>query len=194
MLRRLRKLRMRKILNRFEVSTGGQVLWYLTATQVEKMQSTFVMKNISRNALIHDLKVNDLRILFHEKNVGRSWKSGHYFRHLASLKKKPEDRSSDTIPDWLVTINNRVCALELELHLKSRDRLYHVFRTYVNNKSIATLWYVVPTEFMRKRLLHHVESFVRHRDKNWFKVSLFSELEVELNMLTPPAHSVSRSS
>lgn len=193
MLRRLRKLHQRKILNRFEVSRGGQVLWYLTSSQVELMKSNFVIKGINKNALNHDLKVNDLRVQFEQKNVGASWKSGHYLRHKASANKKPEERTSDTIPDWLVTINNRVCALEVELHIKSKDRLYNVFRTYSNAKSISTLWYVVPTESMRKRLLRHVETFLRHRDKNWFKVSIFSEIESELNLLTVPAHSVSKS-
>jgi hypothetical protein len=56
---------------------------------------------------------------------------------------------------------------------------------------ISTLWYIVPTELMRKRLLRHVESFTSYRDKNWFKVSLFSEVENELNLPTVPAHSVS---
>jgi hypothetical protein len=194
MLRRLRKLRMRKILNRFEVSRGGEVLWYLTSSQVEHLDSHFVIKGINKNALNHDLKVNDLRIQFEQKNVGASWKSGHYLRHKASAKKKPEERSSDTIPDWLVTIGNQVCAIEIELHIKSKDRLYNVFRTYSNAKAISTLWYIVPTESMRKRLLRHVESFTRYRDKNWFKVSLFSEVENELNLLTVPAHSVSKSS
>lgn len=193
MLRRLRKLHQGKILNRLEVSKGGQVLWYLTASQVEQMKSTFVMKGINRNALTHDLRVNDLRIEFHQKNVGSTWKSGHYFRHLANLKKKPEDRSSDTIPDWVVTIGNRVYALEVELNFKSKDRLWKVFRTYVNNKHLSTLWYIVPTETMRRKLLRYVAPFLSYRDKNWFKVSLFSELDRELNLLTPHAHSVGHS-
>ena len=193
MLRRLRVLKRRKILNRFEVSTGGQVLWYLTPNHVEKMGSTFVMKHINKNALTHDLLVNDLRLQFEQKKLGLSWKSGHYFRHKMSANKKPEERSSDTIPDWLVTINNRVCALEVELHLKSKDRIFKVFRTYSNNKAVSLLWYFVPTEAMRKRLLRYVVPFTDYRGKSWFKVSLLSEVDHELSMLTVPAHSVSKS-
>jgi hypothetical protein len=192
MLRRLRVLNHRKILNRFEVSFGGQVLWSLTPGQVEKMGSTFVIKNINKNALTHDLLVNDLRLKFEQFSVGKSWKSGHYFRHKFSANKKPEERSSDTIPDWLVTINNRVCALEVELHLKSKDRMLKVFETYSNNKAISLLWYFVPTEAMRKKLLREAIPFTNYRGKQWFKVSLVTEVDRELSMLTVPPHSVSR--
>jgi hypothetical protein len=194
MLRRLRVLNHRKILNRFEVSFGGQVLWSLTPAQVEKMGSTFVIKNINKNAVTHDLLVNDLRLKFEQYKAGKSWKSGHYFRHKFSANKKPEERSSDTIPDWLVTINNRVCALEVELHLKSKDRMLKVFETYSNNKAISLLWYFVPTETMRKKLLRDVIPFTNYRGKQWFKVSLISEVDRELRLLTVPPHSVSKSS
>src|SRR5690606_25056367 len=157
----------RKILNRFEVSTGGQVLWYLTPGQVEKMGSTFVMKNISKNALTHDLLVNDVRLHFEQLGIGSVWRSGHYLRHKFSANKKLEDRSTDTIPDWLVTINNRVCALEVELHLKSKDRMLRVFREYTNNKAVSVLWYFVPTETLRKRLLKRVAPFIQYRGKQW---------------------------
>jgi hypothetical protein len=194
MLRRLRVLNHRKILNRFEVSFGGQVLWSLTPAQVEKMGSTFVIKNINKNAVTHDLLVNDLRLKFEQYKAGKSWKSGHYFRHKFSANKKPEERSSDTIPDWLVTINNRVCALEVELHLKSKDRMLKVFETYSNNKAISLLWYFVPTETMRKKPLRDVIPFTNYRGKQWFKVSLISEVDRELRLLTVPPHSVSKSS
>lgn len=191
MLRRLRVLKQQKRLNRFEVSTGGQVLWYLTPSQVEQMKGKLVIKKINKNVLNHDLLVNDLRLQFEQQKVGSSWKSGHYFKHLASLKKKLEDSASDTIPDWVVTIHHRVCALEVELHLKSKERMLKVFRTYSDNKEISLIWYFVPTESMRKRLLHHVEPFIKYRGRGWFKVSLFSEVEDCLKLLTDPAHSVS---
>jgi hypothetical protein len=64
MLRRLRVLKKKKVLNRFESSKGGTVLWSLTGRQSSLMGSDFVMRNINRSALEHDLMVNDLRIQF----------------------------------------------------------------------------------------------------------------------------------
>lgn len=192
MLRRLRILHKKKILTRSESSKGGIVLWSLSRTQVLQMGSEFVMKSINRSTLNHDLLVNDLRIQFDQKSVGSSWKSGHYFRFKASLGKSPLERNSDTIPDWIVTIKNKVCALEVELNLKSNSRMQKVLNLYVRKESIAHLWYFVPNEKMRQRLLKLALPYEKYRGKGWFRVSLLKDVSEELMVLTVPAHSVSR--
>ena len=192
MLRRLRILNKKKILVRFESSKGGTVLWTLSRTHVLSMGSEFVMKSVNRNTLIHDLLVNDLRIQFDQKGVGSSWKSGHYFRFKASLGKNPEERLPDTIPDWIVTIKNKIYALEVELNLKSTARIQRVLNLYSRKESIAHLWYFVPNEKMRQRLLKIALPYERYRGKDWFKVSLLKNVETSLEVLTGTAHSVSR--
>ena len=192
MLRRLRILNKKKILIRFESSKGGTILWTLSRSQVLQMGSEFVMKSINRSTLTHDLLVNDLRIQFEQKGIGSSWKSGHYFRFKASLGKGPEERLPDTIPDWIVTIRNKVCALEVELSLKSTSRIQRVFNLYTRKESIAHLWYFVPNEKMRQRLLRIALPYEKYRGKGWFKVSLLRDLETGLDVLTGTAHSVSK--
>lgn len=88
MLRRLRILKKKKVIDRFVSSKGGMILWTLTSKQVSKMGSDFVMKNINRSTLDHDLSVNDLRIQFELKNLGSSWRSSHYLRFKASAGRK----------------------------------------------------------------------------------------------------------
>jgi hypothetical protein len=161
--------------------------------KVQQMGSEFVMKSINRSTLAHDLLVNDLRFQFDQKRVGSSWKSGHYFRFKASLGKSPEERLPDTIPDWIVTIKNKVCALEVELNLKSAYRIQRVLNLYYRKESIAHLWYFVPNEKMRQRLMKLALPYEQYRGKGWFKVSLLRDVEASLEVLTGTAHSVSRS-
>ncbi len=193
MLRRLRILNKKKILIRFESSKGGTILWTLSRMKVQQMGSEFVMKSINRSTLAHDLLVNDLRIQFDQKGVGSSWKSGHYFRFKASVGRSPEERLPDTIPDWIVTIKNKVCALEVELNLKSTSRIQRVLNLYSRKESFAHLWYFVPNEKMRQRLLKIAAPYERYRGKDWFKVSLLKNVDAHLEVLTGAAHSVSRS-
>lgn len=192
-LRRLRILNKKKVLVRFESSKGGTILWTLSRMKVQQLGSEFVMKSINRSTLAHDLLVNDLRIQFDQKGVGSSWKSGHYFRFKASLGKSPEERLPDTIPDWIVTIKNKVCALEVELNLKSTSRIQRVLNLYYRKESIAHLWYFVPNEKMRQRLMKIALPYEQYRGKGWFKVSLLRDVEASLELLTGTAHSVSRS-
>lgn len=185
MLRRLRILKEKKVLNRFESSKGGAVLWSLTSRQSVKMGSDFVMRNINRSALEHDLLVNDLRIHLEANGIGRSWKSSHYLRFKASQGLKRDERLPETIPDWLVTIDDKVCALEVELNLKGVLRMERIFDLYADKKSIHQLWYFVPTEKMRQKLLFLANGYASYRGKNWVRVSLMSELTCLTEVPTP---------
>lgn len=190
-LRRLRKLKRKNVLKRFESSKGGTILWSLTPAQVRIMGSEFVMKNINRSTLVHDLLVNDLRIKFDEQGIGSSWRSGHYLRFKASAGKVPTDRIQDTIPDWLVTIGSKVFALEVELNFKGVQKMERILHLYSEKKSVRHLWYYVPTSTMQKKLLQVAQKFTYDRGKDWFKVSLLKELDEDLKVLTVPAQSVS---
>jgi hypothetical protein len=177
MLRRLRKLKKKKILNRFESARGGTVLWALMPSVVSQMENGFVVRNINRNTLTHDLLVNDVRYKLEQKNVGKSWTSGHYFRFRMSEDKKPKDRIEDTIPDWLVTIDGKMFALEVELNFKSKARMSDIFRVYQSKKSIAHLWYFVPSESIRQKILKCAQPYLSSRGRDWVKVTLLSELD-----------------
>jgi hypothetical protein len=177
MLRRLRKLKKKKILNRFESAKGGAVLWALAPSQVAQIDDGFVIKNINRNTLAHDLLVNDVRFKLEQKNIGKSWTSSHYFRFKMSEEKKLEDRLKDTIPDWLVTIEGKMFALEVELNFKSKARMRDIFSLYQNKKSISHLWYFVPSEKIRQKILKCAEPYLTYRGRGWVKVTLLSELD-----------------
>ena len=184
MLRRLRILKKKKVLTRFESSKGGTVLWTLTSREASKMGSDFVMRNINRSALEHDLLVNDLRIQFETSGIGRSWRSSHYLRFKASQGLKLGERLPETIPDWLVTIDEKVCALEVELNFKGVLRMERVFNLYADKKSIHQLWFFVPTEKMRQKLLFLANGYRTYRGKDWVRVSLLSELPCHIQVPT----------
>ena len=184
MLRRLRKLKKKKILNRFESAKGGTVLWSLTPSAVSQINDGFVIKKINRNTLAHDLLVNDVRLKLEQRSIGKGWTSSHYFRFKMSESRKPEERREDTIPDWLVTIDGKMVALEVELNFKSKTRMRDIFRLYQNKKSISNLWYFVPSESIRKKILNCAEPYLKYRGRDWVKVSLLSELELPTGLLT----------
>lgn len=184
MLRRLRILKKKKVIDRFVSSKGGMILWTLTSKQVCKMGSDFVMKNINRSTLDHDLLVNDLRVQFELKGLGSSWRSSHYLRFKASIGKKPNERLSETIPDWLVTLNGKVFAMEVELNFKGIKRMERVLSLYAVKKSIQHLWYFVPSEQMRIQLTKLAQKYVITRGKSWVKVSLLSEIDRAVEVLT----------
>lgn len=184
MLRRLRILKKKKVVDRFVSSKGGMVLWTLTSKQVSRMGSEFVMKNINRSTLEHDLSVNDLRIQFELKNLGSSWRSSHYLRFKASAGRRPQDRLPETIPDWLVTLKGRVFAIEVELNFKGIKRMERVLSLYADKKSIQHLWYFVPSIEMREKLLRLAQRYSITRGKSWVKVSLLSEIDRVVEVLT----------
>lgn len=184
MLRRLRILKKKKVVDRFVSSKGGMVLWTLTSKQVSRMGSDFVMKNINRSTLEHDLSVNDLRIQFELKNLGSSWRSSHYLRFKASAGRRPQDRLPETIPDWLVTLKGRVFAIEVELNFKGIKRMERVLSLYADKKSIQHLWYFVPSIEMREKLLRLAQRYSITRGKSWVKVSLLSEIDRVVEVLT----------
>lgn len=184
MLRRLRNLKKKKVIDRFESSKGGIILWTLTSKQVSKMGSDFVMKNINRSTLDHDLSVNDLRIHFELKGLGSSWRSSHYLRFKASAGRRPQERLPETIPDWLVTLKGRVFAIEVELNFKGIKRMERVLSLYAEKKSIQHLWYFVPSEQMKTQFIKLAQRYALTRGKSWIKVSLLSEIDRAVEVLT----------
>lgn len=184
MLRRLRILKKKKVLERFESSKGGTVIWTLSAKKVSSMGSDFIMKNINRSTLAHDMLVNDLRIQFELENMGSKWRSSHYLRFKASAGRRPLDRLTETIPDWLVTLKGRVFAIEVELNFKGMRRMERVFSLYAEKKSIQHLWYFVPSVEMKEKILRLAQKYAPIRGRHWIKVSLLTEVNHINEVLT----------
>lgn len=196
MLRRLRLLHKRKILNRYVSFKGGEIIWAIHPEFSKKIALDFVINTINRQNLNHDLIVNDVRVEVEKLgSIGLNWKSSHYFRYIVSLDKKNFDRLPDTIPDWFVSfnLNGRLvnCAIEVELHYKGKHRMERVLGLYAQKKSIGVLWYLVPTQSLKDKLLALGVSYQKMRGIGSFKVSLISEFNRDL-VAHSPAHCVSR--
>ena len=195
MLRRLRLLQKRKVLNRFVSFKGGEIIWAIHTEFARSIALDFVIKSINRQNLHHDLVVNDVRLLAEKLGIGSNWKSSHYFRFVASLDKKNLDRFPDTIPDWFVTFNLGGyvvnCALEVELHYKGKHKMERVLGLYAHKKSIGVLWYLVPNQSMKNKLVELGVTYQKMRGRGSFKVSLIDEFIQDLSAHSS-AHPVSR--
>jgi hypothetical protein len=194
MLRRLRLLHNKKVLSRFVSSRGGEIIWAIHPEYARRIALDFVIKNINRQNLLHDLVVNDVRLEADKLGLGSHWKSSHYFRFVASQDKKNIERLPDTIPDWFVTFNlaGRLvnCALEVELHYKGKHKMERVLGLYAQKKSIGVLWYLVPNQAMKNKLIELGVSYQKMKGRGSFKVSLIDEFIQDLSAYSP-AHSVS---
>jgi hypothetical protein len=191
MLRRLRLLHRRKVLSRFVSFKGGEIVWAIHPEYARKVALDFVIKSINRQTLLHDLLVNDVRLSVEQLGVSFHWKSSHYFRFIASLDKKNNDRLPDTIPDWFVSINGVNCALEVELHYKGKHKMERVLGLYAQKKSIGVLWYLVPNQLMKNKLMELGVSYQKMKGRGSFKVSLIDEFISDLSAYSS-AHPVSR--
>lgn len=136
-LRRLRKLKRKKILKRFESAKSGTVLWLLTPLAVSQINDGFLIKKINRNTLAHDLLVNDVRMKLEQRSIGKGWTSSHYFRFKMIESRKPEERREDTIPEGLVPIDGKMVSLKEELNFKSKTRMRDFLRLYQNLSRIC---------------------------------------------------------
>ncbi len=195
MLRRLRLLQKRKVLSRFTSFKGGEIIWAIHPEYARKIAQDFMIKSINRQNLYHDLVVNDVRLEVERLKLGSNWKSSHYFRFVASLDKKNLDRLPDTLPDWFVTLNLNGyavnCALEVELHYKGKHKMERVLGLYAQKKSIGVLWYLVPNQSMKNKLLELGVYYQKIKGRGSFKVSLIDEFIRDLSAYSS-AHPMSR--
>ncbi len=184
-LRRLRLLKTHGYLRRFKTGVNGECIWSLGKNAEDIMAQEIKIKGINRNSLVHDLKANDLRINLESKKLGNNFTSGYLLRHKASSNKSPYDRTPETIPDWIFSMKTkngiRIIALECELTYKGKRRMNDVFERYHNKKSINHLWYVVPTESFKVKLLNIFKNFPYKKSDSYLWVSTFSELEKSLD-------------
>ena len=70
--------------------SGPNLGAHVIGTQGEKLFAKDIkLKGINKNALSHDLMVNDLRIHLEKKRLGKSFISGFFLRAKASIGKSP---------------------------------------------------------------------------------------------------------
>jgi hypothetical protein len=179
-LRRLGILHRRKWIEPVSHWERGEFVWRLTPKTAKLLGSDFVVNAVNRNMLGHDLIVNDVRIAFERWGVGKSWKSGHFLKHVHAKKWPNSPEGKDNIPDWLCAMKSRsgfrTVALEVELHLKSRTRRVEVLRSYHENDNIKSVWYVFPNERFGAKLFESAESVVAAKPKTWLCWSLLDDV------------------
>lgn len=184
-LRRLRLLRGQEYLRRFKFGVNGECVWSLGKKAEKILAKDIKIHGINRNSLEHDLKTNDLRIDLESKKIGSNFISGFCLRHQASANKSPYNRSPETIPDWIfsmrMTSGAKIIALECELNYKGKRRMHYVFERYYKKSSIHHLWYVVPTESFKRKLLKIYKEYPLKKSDNYLFVSTFSEFEKSLD-------------
>lgn len=184
-LRRLRLLKGQEYLRRFKFGVNGECVWSLGKKSEKLLAKDIKIQGINRNSLEHDLKANDLRIDLERKEIGNNFISGFNLRHQASANKSPYDRTPDTIPDWIFSIRMtngmKIIALECELNYKGKRRMHYVFERYYKKSSIHHLWYVVPTESFKRKLLKIFREYPFKKSYSYLFVSTFSEFEKDLD-------------
>ncbi len=180
-LRRLRLLKGQEYLRRFKFGINGECVWSLGKKAEKLLAKDIKIFGINRNTLDHDLKSNELRIDLEAKSIGSNFVSGFYLRHQSRINKPPLDRLPDTIPDWIFSMKTttgvKIIALECELNYKGKRRMHYVFERYYKKSSIHHLWYVVPTESFKRKLLKIFREFPLKISDSYLFVSTFSDFE-----------------
>lgn len=187
-LRRLRKLKDKGYLRRFIGGDIGDRIWTLGKKAERVMAQEIKLKAINRNSLGHDLMANELRIHLESEKIGKNYVSGFTLRHKASVEKNPYDRTKDTIPDWIFSIKTKqgvtVIALECEINYKGKHRMVNIFDKYFAKERIHYLWYVVPNEPFKKRILKCFEDVYHRKGKYYLWVSTFDEFFIGKNEIS----------
>ena len=142
-LRRLRKLGKRGLIQKTSGSEKGALVWSVTAKGGALIGESSGYGHINRNTLEHDILVSEVRLVLEEIGVSREWKPGHILKKEVS----PRRGESGLIPDGIMLLplgdSVRAVAIELELSAKAYSRYTKVIREYAGKRSIAAVWYIV---------------------------------------------------
>ena len=179
MLRRLRLLEQRNLIQRHHGLQNGKLVWSATKKGLTLTGSDYVV-TVNRNAIEHDSMLTEVRVLLDRLGIGKNWKGSHDLRLAASADRKPEDRDADVIPDGLfgVVRNNeaRFVALEVELTAKARKRYRRILDLYGYKKAINHIWYVIKSPKLGESLLKEVERLQRTMPEDWLAWTTIEDL------------------
>ena len=181
MLRRLRKLAKRKILRRFEPLKGAELIWTIGEFAQKRYGDGVTIRRFNRNSLMHDLKVNELRIHLEKSGFADCFESGYAIKMDLARRKHYGSHFIENIPDWIFSLSikgkSRVVALECEMHFKGKRRMSDLFYNYNDKREFYFLWYVVPTERVKRQIRNSFrESYCyKTRHKDFLLISTFDE-------------------
>ena len=182
--RRLCKLQKRKFLRATTGLPKGELVWRLTPKASKLVGSRDVIKSINKNTLGHDVLVSDIRIQFEKHKLGSSWRSAH---EIIRMSNSPQYVDKDLIPDWFFKLHGKkkgfICALEVELHLKSASRVENTFKSYSRKEGYDLVWYFVPSVKMGQSLVRQMHQHYSSRKGHWFLYSMIGDLEKDLSEL-----------
>ena len=156
-LRRLRILEEAHFIKRLHGLPTQEVLWILTPKGADILGGELFKKNFNRNLLDHDYKLLELRLLLEKAGVSQSWIPEHEIKHRLFQKYSRKEALKKNVPDGIMMVtaqeNKRVpVAVELELNLKSKERIKEVLKSYQFKKDLTALWYVNHSEVISKAL------------------------------------------
>ena len=142
-LRRLRKLEKRGLLQKTSGAEKGALVWSVSAKGGALIGEPSGYGHINRNTLEHDIFVSEVRLILEEMGVRFEWKPGHILKKEVS----PGRGEPGLIPDGIMLLqlgdSVRAIAIELELSAKAHTRYAKVIREYATKRSISAVWYIV---------------------------------------------------
>jgi hypothetical protein len=177
-LRRLRKLEEYKLVRKASHLPDGMATWFLTPQGAMKVGLEYIPVRIPGHQLTHDMRLNDVRMSLEGVGLGNPWVSERELRkrvfHYSKGAQDPQ-----IIPDALFSKAihgvTYAVALELELQEKSRARYKKIFETYLKQKNLGFVWYLVESESFGNRLLNQWRGVSRGLNSK-YGYSLVSEI------------------
>lgn len=179
-LRRLRMLEKERLIKRILGLESQEHLWLLTIKGARLARVNLSKSNWNRNLLEHDLILVSVRLALEACQIAHSWKPEHEIRSLLFKKYGLRGIKEKLVPDGLVgvEINGRKesIAIELEMTLKSQDRIKKILRRYLEKAEIFAIWYVAPKKSILESVFNQWQLLGGQRSKIKFYVSLLPDL------------------
>ena len=145
---RLKKLIDAGLLERKEMFKGEQGVFQVTKNGVAACgYGLSLLKNIGLGTYYHDLKLIDLSLNLEKENNATFIPERRIRQDMGSLNIK------DHVPDgMLVFEDGKMISIELELSLKSKERINKIMVSYAGNFGIKEVWYYVGSVSIQKAI------------------------------------------
>lgn len=178
-LRRLRKLEKGKFIERIEGLPNHEMAWALTMKGAESVGYLNPKRNFHRLALVHDVKLADLRLILEGSRIAHSWIPEHEIRSAMARKHGVKRMQNQSVPDGIMGAKYdgmmESVVIEVELHYKNKNRYREIFQSYVGKRNVKAVWYFVPSDSLGK---HLEKLWTKHVGKYgpWFFWSLVDDV------------------
>lgn len=155
-LRRLRILEDEKFIRRLHGLESKEALWIMTDKAAQLTGVVQFKRLWNKNLLVHDFKLLELRLVFESLGIAKSWIPEHEIRHLIFKKYAVKEAKMKLVPDGIMITKTQAkevsVAIELELNLKSKERIKEIVHRYRDKKDITYLWYICQTDSIAKSI------------------------------------------